>query len=296
MPFKPVPARINLLPAKNSPRVVIVRRKPSKTVHIMLWDTATDEIEHGSWFTGNFDLWGCDLSFDGSYLVYGAQSKGARHHGEAWSGVCRPPWLKTMVDVYSQSGYSAGYWSDPGVLRAHDPRWFKPRAKKDLFSIFETLFPSAFGIRHETVNPLPFEVRGFRDVTSVPPLPAKFVLRLERDGWRRNGSMPSELRKWRVKQPVKGDPGWSWRFSPKHPELIMRFEGNVDNRGYVFDFSMPENPALIDPEVQWATWTCEGDLILARGGAIERYTLPALRSGKPTFRLDLEPLARPVQS
>jgi hypothetical protein len=289
VPFKPVPARIILQPAKESARVLIVRRKPSKWVHIMIWDTATDSVEHGSWFYGNFDFWGCDLSFDGTTMVYGAQNtKG----WASWTGICTPPWLKTSIDVYSR-GNSGAYWSGPNTLSDFHPGRFKRKGRKDWFSLFEKLFPSAFGARATEESALPFQVEPMSWKSQLTPLPSELVFRLERDGWRRRGPMPRELGKWNLKSPVKDDAGWAWRFSLAHPELLMFFEGYVESRGYVFSFSMPEQAKIIDEHVQWATYTSRGDLLVARGERIERYSPKALTKGKPDFVLNTQDLQPP---
>ncbi|MEM7773351.1 MAG: hypothetical protein AAF327_22955, partial [Cyanobacteria bacterium P01_A01_bin.37] len=64
------PARIHLLPAKRSPYVLVIRRKPSKCFHIIRWNTKTDRLEHGSWFNGKLYPKRCDISFDGQWMVY----------------------------------------------------------------------------------------------------------------------------------------------------------------------------------------------------------------------------------
>lgn len=63
------PARIHLLPAKEAPLVVVLRRKPTDWFHVLLWNTETDEVEAGSWYEGMVHVQWSDLSFDGRYLV-----------------------------------------------------------------------------------------------------------------------------------------------------------------------------------------------------------------------------------
>ena len=284
-----IPARIHLLPAKQAPSVVILRRKPSRYLHVMLWNTVADKIDHGSWFQGNFDFWGCDLSWDGQYLVYGAQST---RKWESWMGVCKAPWLKSLKDFPTQSGVCTAYWSGPGELaRAGVLDFLQAPIELNPMRLLETLFPGAFGVRQSIVDSIPFKVKGMPSETPVEPLPPNFAHRLERDGWKRVGAMPSELRKWYVDEPMEGDPGWAWKFSPAHPELKMHFLGNVPNRGYVFSFELDGSNVVADAE--WATWTSNGDLILAKKGAVERYSLKSLKKGKPDFREDFEGLVPP---
>ena len=52
---------------------VIFRRGPSKWTQLILWDTETDEITNGQWFKGRIYERRCDLSPDGTKLIYFAQ-------------------------------------------------------------------------------------------------------------------------------------------------------------------------------------------------------------------------------
>jgi hypothetical protein len=106
-------ARIHLLPAKEAPYVVILRRKPSKTHHVIRWNTKTDKFEHGSWFTGHLYAERCDVSFDGNWMVYLA--RGAR--GTTWNGVCLLPWLKTWLEAEALDTWGGGgFWKDKHTL------------------------------------------------------------------------------------------------------------------------------------------------------------------------------------
>jgi hypothetical protein len=106
-------ARIHLLPAKEAPYVVIIRRKPSKTFHIIRWNVEHDEFEHGSWFTGHIYVCRSDVSFDGKWMVYMARGAG----GALWNGVCLLPYLKTYLEADApDSGGGGGHWRDSQTL------------------------------------------------------------------------------------------------------------------------------------------------------------------------------------
>jgi hypothetical protein len=106
-------ARIQLLPAKAAPYVVIIRRKPSKTYHIIRWNVETDRFEHGSWFTGHIYVHSSDVSFDGKWMVYLA--RGVR--GTTWNGVCLLPYLKTYLETETPDSWGGGgYWKDKRTL------------------------------------------------------------------------------------------------------------------------------------------------------------------------------------
>jgi len=106
-------ARIHLLPAKDAPYVVIIRRKPSKTFHIIRWNIEHDEFEHGSWFTGHIYVHRSDVSFDGKWMVYLA--RGAR--GTTWNGVCLLPYLKTYLEADAPDTWGGGgHWKNSQTL------------------------------------------------------------------------------------------------------------------------------------------------------------------------------------
>jgi hypothetical protein len=101
------------LPAKEAPYVIIIRRKPSKTYHIIRWNVEQDEFERGSWFTGHIYAFRSDVSFDGKWMVYLA--RGAR--GTTWNGVCLLPYLKTYLEADAPDTWGGGgYWRDSQTL------------------------------------------------------------------------------------------------------------------------------------------------------------------------------------
>ncbi|MDX2211870.1 MAG: hypothetical protein SFY66_01155, partial [Oculatellaceae cyanobacterium bins.114] len=103
------PARIHLIPAKASPYVLIIRRKPSKCFHLILWNTQIDTLEYGSWFHGKLYPKRCDISFDGQWMVYLAMGAS----GNTWNGVCRLPYLRTVAEGSAMgTWFGGGYWSD----------------------------------------------------------------------------------------------------------------------------------------------------------------------------------------
>ena len=119
--------------------------------------------------------------------------------------------------------------------------------------------------------------------------------RLERDGWKREGDFGKD-QKISLKHSLCAalcvdDPGWSWQPTSEHPVLRMFYRGYLVH-GYTFEFAL-DGSNLLDAEVDWATWDAKGDLLLARCGVIQRYSLQALKRGSPDFQLDLEGLSPP---
>src|SRR5262245_52351878 len=88
-------SRVHLLTARRAPTIVILQRKRAKLFHVITVDTEKRRIEEGSWFRGKLYVMRCDVSFDGKFMVYLAMGS----NGQTWNGVCRPPWLTTLLDV-----------------------------------------------------------------------------------------------------------------------------------------------------------------------------------------------------
>jgi hypothetical protein len=66
----PVGARLHMILARKAHTAVIFRRGPSKWVQLIKWNTDTDDFDLGQWFHGRIYERRCDLSPDGSLLVY----------------------------------------------------------------------------------------------------------------------------------------------------------------------------------------------------------------------------------
>ena len=264
--------RLHLLRAHGSSKAVVIRRKPSKRVHIISWDTETDVLEYGSWFSGRIYSERCDLSWDGRWMVYLAMGSG----GETWNGICNPPWLRTVADVPNMGTWAGGgYFSDARTLRSND-NGCHDRSLSEF----------------STSGHFPFQIERIDSGGEVFPILSH---RLERDGWKREGDFGEEqeitLKHSSYSTLCVDDPGWSWQPSPKHPVLRMFFRGYLVH-GYTFEFRL-EDSDLLDAEVDWATWDHKGDLLTARRGSIHRYTLHDLENGSPGFSKDLELLSPP---
>lgn len=98
----PVPCRLYFLLARNANSGVIFRRGPSKWVQIIRWDTVRDTFEPGQWFHGRIYEKRCDLSPDGSKMIYFAQKINRhtledREYTYAWTAISKPPYLTALA-------------------------------------------------------------------------------------------------------------------------------------------------------------------------------------------------------
>jgi len=265
--FKEVPARIHLLPAKGSPYVAVIRRKPSKVFHIIRWNTRNDHLEYGSWFNGKLYPKRCDISFDGKWMVYLAMGD---INCNTWNGVCLLPRLRTYLESDNiGTWFGGGYWKDEKELLLNG--WGKLKGS----------IPFKLGVLQSQF--------GGEDLGVLYP-------RLERDGWTRGGDnygknvRVENSKKLMIK--CENDNGWYWQPSPKHPRLRMYYRGYLQ-QGYTFEFKLEYYPGILDSTVDWATWDFLGNLVFAKAGTLYKYKLADLKKGKPSFCQNLESLALP---
>lgn len=213
-----IPARIHILPARQAPVAVVVSRKPSKRFHVVRWNTATDQIETGSWFKGKLYPLRSDVSFDGTWMVYLAMSA----TGATWNGVCQVPWLKTIIDAPNTgTWYGGGYWASAQELRLNN--WSPPNP----------------------TGSLPFKVSTYTPRAGEDE--GVLYSRLERDGWQRSGPF-GEMRQVPSKRftmfECVGDAGWFNQFS-KHGPILRAYYTGYFKYGRTFRFDLENYPDLL---------------------------------------------------
>ena len=96
------PCRLYVILARDASVGVIFRRGPSKWVQIVLWDTASDTFSPGQWFHGRIYEKRCDLSPDGTFMIYFARKINGRtifdaEYTYAWTAISRPPYLTALA-------------------------------------------------------------------------------------------------------------------------------------------------------------------------------------------------------
>jgi hypothetical protein len=267
------PARIHLLPAKSAPYVVVIRRKPTDWFHVMRWNTATDQVEHSSWYKGKIFVKRSDVSFDGNWLIFLARDFGGY---KAWNCIGHPPLLQPVVNVDSESTYhGGGYWSNESTLRLNGWSW-----------------PFFRDLKSKAQSTLPFTLEEYAE-----ELEDFGVLyhRLTRDGWCRTGD------NWGTKTEVEssiyevqctGDDGWKFQLTPEHPTLRMVYTG-YRNGNHQFRFWLEEFPDLINVKTDWGCWGCLGQLILSCEGILYKYDINGFHEDKPKTVINLEHLTPP---
>jgi hypothetical protein len=254
-------SRIHLIAAKTAPVLLVLQRKRAKLFHVITVGTDEHWINEGSWFRGVIYPIDSDVSFDGKFMVY--RARGANN--ETWSGICRLPWLKTLLHVETPIT-GGGYFSAPHELKTHG--W--DRREKVVSS------DVPFTITRDTKRHFGYEL-------------AVIYGRFERDGFVRLGDNWGEeltVREPRYQVTCVGDDGWGFRPARGYPELRVRYLGFFDS-AFKFEFTLDEHPDLLK-DASWATWDSRKSLWVARPGMVEQYTRDDLRRGAPSFTLDVD--------
>src|SRR5262245_47457092 len=263
-------SRIHFLTAKQAPVVVVLQRKRAKLFHVLTVHTRTFKVEEGSWFRGVLYPLRCDVSFDGKFMVYLAMGS----NGKTWNGLCRVPWLTTLVDAENM-----GTWFGGGFFAGR-----------------KLLSTNGWGVGKLTRTDIPFALVPYPSRHGGEDLGVIYE-RLERDGFKRLGDNWGKrkrltTRKYQIAN--LGDDGWGYKFSHRHPTLKVRYVGYLMH-GYTFEFWFDEHAGLLEG-ARWANWDVDGNLWVAKPGSIERFTLKDLPSGAPSYCLDLDRFEPPERN
>jgi hypothetical protein len=127
-----IPCRLYAILARSAPVGVIFRRGPTKWVQLIKWDTATDSFEQGQWFHGRIYERRCDLSPDGSKLIYFVSKLNRKtlddsEYTHAWTAISKPPYL-TALALWPKGGC----WHGGGLFENSRTVWLnhKPEVAK----------------------------------------------------------------------------------------------------------------------------------------------------------------------
>jgi hypothetical protein len=102
----PAFAHLFVLLAREAPVGVIFRRGPREWTQLIHWKIDKDIFTPGQWFRGQIYLDRCDISPDGTYLIYFA-AKHWRKKDSVWTAVSKPPYF-TALKIWFQVGTYGG--------------------------------------------------------------------------------------------------------------------------------------------------------------------------------------------
>jgi hypothetical protein len=262
--------------ARAAPRVVLIRRGPSKRVLLLAWDTARHEFLMGQWFKGRIYEERCDLSPSGEQLIYlAANQKGPLY---SWTAVSRPPYL-TALTLWP----NMGTWGGGGL--------FESERVILLNSLYTGLKPAP-GFR------LPKDIR----VAPIAPWAGRGEdepmqsMRMKRDDW----VLADEgtVREYRLSKPF----AWQfvvprrWRKARNRLVLERRLMGIGESNGawHVHEHELFDEAgaSVLDlGRSDWADWSHSGELLFTREGRVYRVVLSLQGApGEPEELIDLRPL------
>jgi len=245
-----LPARLFMIPARKSPKVVIFRRGPTKWVQLVTWNTDTDDFQFGQWFHGRIYEKRCDLRPDGSLLIYCAhkvsiRTLNDREVGDFWTAISEPPFF-FFFSLWPMSGSWDGgglFKDNKTILLNHKPEAAQPHPDHQPRGVHVLLKESEYG--------------------GNEPI---FSERLERDGW-------NLTQEWRGE-----NVGVPYRFRTIQPEIREKASGlqtiRMTRTKEVLDYSdefavLSNSGSLTSIErAGWVDWDRKGRLIIARDGRI----------------------------
>jgi hypothetical protein len=240
--------------ARDSPRVVLFRRGPSKQVLLLTWDTSTDKIEEGQWLKGRIYERRCDLSPDGKLLIYFASNQ--KPGFGTWTAISAPPRL-TAISLWPKGDA----WGGGGLFVTRNHL---------LLNHSSNQFEMAEGFR----LPSRMKVEQFRrGLGEDNPI---WAARLERDGW----TLISKDFIWEKTHPTS-----------RHV-LRMTLRGMMERGGpwYVMDHAVVDadtGEEHLFERSDWADWSHDGDLLFATHGAVYRAKCGPYGLGEPALVMDL---------
>jgi hypothetical protein len=284
---KSPPARLFFILARNAPVGVIFRRGPSYWVQIVKWNTDTDTFEEGQWFHGRIYEKRCDLSLDGSLLIYLAQKMNKKSLADteytyAWTAVSKPPYL-TALTLWPKGDC----WNGGGLFRSNSSIWLNHAA----------------GATAHKDHPAPKWMKVDTRIDYRGEDGTVFEERLDRDGWKcvqawkgtfvesgvkldfaanvskidsKEADWLSELHGATIGRGMKNygyvtySPIVTEKASPLGDQTIVMttaFVAMDDKRKYSVRNNATKQQIGL-PDVEWADWDSRGRVVFARAGKI----------------------------
>lgn len=135
------PPRLAVLAARDADAAVVLRRGPTDWARLSLWDTATDEVQHGGWMHAQVPWRRCDLSPDGRLFVAFVADHGTEPQPtprDTWVAISRPPWWHALALWFNGTTWDFGGFFPDAISCAiasgppdagEVPPWFDPDAE-----------------------------------------------------------------------------------------------------------------------------------------------------------------------
>ncbi len=261
------PCRLVVFLARDAPLGVVLRRGPSPWTQLSLWHTDTDTFVRGQWFKGRVYERRCDVSADGSLLLYFARKTTRRvltsPGTDTWLALSRPPWFTALALWFLGGTYwSGGYFPDRqsvwlgGIPETPDqgnlPSWLRPTKQVP-----------------------------YIDRSSNWTEQTVYRNRLLRDGWTPRDGPEHALGVWERCQPH----GRHGLVMTPHSDRDYTAHGGPHVVTYLLAAARERG---VEPlgRATWADWDQQGRLILAQHGCLVHWESPGVLRELANFNHD----------
>jgi len=256
-----VAPRLFFIVAREARTAVVLRKGPTRHVHLLRWDLATDVVTPGQWLVGRVYNEKCDLSPDGQLLVYFA-GKFKKAMG-TFTAVCRPPYF-TALALWPDSGT----WGGGGF----------------------------FATDHELILNYGYVIPELNEGRYIPPDFA-VVSRAEYQARNPNAETLAQNNGWREVAEVSDSHQTHHKAHPTRPRVVLErsYIGSSSSSGYryrLIETAKGGEPQRIEPlgRLDWAEWDHDGSLLMAENGRLlRRPPLVSLR-GTPAETVEVADL------
>lgn len=248
--------RLWVILARETRMGVIFRRGPSRHVQMIKWGRDNDTFEEGQWFKGRIYERRCDLSPDGTFLIYFAATY--KEPLLSWTAISKTPYFTALALWPKGDGWNGGgYFLGPMQIHLDHPI-SESTAHPDLKAGAQRFRVSSHAKWRGEDAPVWTETR-------------------IRDHWRM-----VEPGSWNDYNKVKGF-AWAaktpetWERSHARQPLRLRMEIHAihqqDGPWYLCRYFVRAQDDRISNELgfaDWAEWDTNGDLLFACGGRLFR--------------------------
>jgi len=239
--------------ASQASKAVIFRRGPRIWTEIILWDTKTDTFTQGQWFKGTLYKKRCDLSPDGSKMLYFA----AKHyktyppitkHPNTWTAVSRPPYLTTLATARAHGTHDGGgYFGDNSTIYINQSRYVPDK---------------------DNVPPIVVERINVAQSVDFKPITSDGSFYYEEELY----YLLLERRGWSTEQINQDENPVLWRKDNlTHAYSLFMASINGSKRGETWQFNLKRNHHESEISVnsdEWADWDQQGRLIYTHKGKL----------------------------
>lgn len=257
--------------ARNAPIAVIFRRGPSKSVQLIKWNLRNDTFEMGQWLKGRIYERRCDLSPDGSKLIYFAANWKPKKGPLSWTAISHPPYLSALAMWPKGDGWGGGghFQSENTILLNHRTH--------------EMTLGEGFWIpKRMQIKPFFGEYSGGGEDDPI------HAAQLTRDGWEMVQAGSATL-DWNADITWKYDTPRIYQKPMPHNQkyLLQAQTRGVDEKQkswYLIDHEImcADGTSILKlPRTSWADWDSDGDLLYADAGKLFRLSAANIKLGDP---------------